>query len=64
MVCAGCEVSSKAHCPVLRKLKKPFAKVRWAKETTRKVMNKKGVKVKRKVRCGSWCALCYRNMER
>lgn len=69
MMCVGCDISSKANDPVCKKKSSArVSKVKWGKETTRTV-KKKGpdgtaVKIKRKVRCGSWCNMCARNIER
>lgn len=64
MLCEGCDITSKTWCPAAKKKKLPFTKVKWGKETKRKVKASNGAKVKRKVRCGHWCALCVRNTER
>ena len=64
MLCEGCDITSKNWCPIAKKKKLAFTKVKWGKETKRKVRANNGAKVKRKVRCGHWCALCVRNTER
>ena len=68
LVCAGCDIGSKAPDPVEvkklkllnKKVKKPeLVRVRWAKSTTRKVVGKHGTKKKVKRVCGEWCRICW-----
>ena len=70
--CVGCDISSKADCPVGKLMKKrkhgdnsevaKAAKVQWGKTSTRSVWrtSKKGRRYKKKVlkKCGEWCGVC------
>lgn len=67
LLCVGCEVSSKADCPIAvkKKVPPPRPRVVWGKQTSRKVKTKTGRKVdKTKVRCGEWCANCMNGQKR
>jgi len=64
LTCIGCDITSKSHCPVAKKKREPFTKVKWGKQTSRRVKDKFGKHRKKNVRCGSWCSLCVRLCDR